>query len=320
MLEQETQPTETQPTETPEAPVEETQEPTSEDIKNALLETIPGYQELQEQEKEPEPEPEPVEETQQQEKLPEDDDVSLRKQERDIKKKFRRLNQQMEEFEKQRSEFEAKLKALEEDPVAFLQEKGITLSEWAKKQVETPEIKAMKEIDKLRQELKQKEEAEKAKQAQEQEAMYFEQLQGAIQKEFEVAAEKYTTLSVLLQDNILNKEAFWPYLAADIQAQYDETGEKPDLEVVFQRYEDTFRKLAESLSKVYGSSVKEKAGRSPDVPSNGKAKTPPKQTLPYKSNQIPNTLSNRQVQSSGMETEPQTREELEAAVRRKYGL
>lgn len=307
-------------TETEVQEVQATEEPVQEEYDSSvvaqdLLSSDPNYQALQQalqqqeaDESQEKVDEEPAKEPEAKEEVQEVQEVPLRKQEREIRKKFQRLTKQQEELDRKTQEIDAILKEMQEDPVSFLQSKGVTLSEWAKRQVETPEIKAMKEIDKLRQELKEKEERDKLREMEAQETQYQKQLQSAIQQEFKSAAEKYTTLSVLIQDQVLNEEAFWPYIASDIQEQFDQTGEKPDLEIVFQRYEDVFRRLAESLSKVYN---KKKTGGKPDVPFTvaGKEKNPPRQTL-----------SASAVQSPGPEKEPSTPEEIEAMVRARFGL
>jgi len=223
---------------------------------------------------------------------------------RATQKLARRLKKQQEAYEKDKAEFEKKISIAKEDPIAYLQEMGITLSDWAEKQLDTKENKAFKEIEKLRKEMQDKEQKAAEERIKQESEYYHKELTGIVYNEFKNSANKFTHINALVSEGLFNNE-FFEAIAAKAQYEYDTTGEQPDLESIFMEEEKELEKLTNALLKIHNQ--RPVVGR---VGNNS-----PKTTTP-----VANTLSNRVNQVTSANKEPETPEEIKAKVMEKYGI
>jgi hypothetical protein len=222
---------------------------------------------------------------------------------RSWQKLARRLKKEQAELAERQKKFEDQLIKSKEDPVAYLQEMGITVSEWADRQLsklDTKENKALiTRIAKL--EEKELESQKKLQEQQEQqEQQYKEQLTNVVKQEFNNVKEKYTHVNVLITEGILNN-TFFESLADSIQTEYEDTGIKPDLHAAFEVQEAELRKLYKALSKAYN--------QTGDRP--GTEKT---------ISQAPLTLSKATNQVSTANNAAKNPEEIKAEIMSKYGI
>ena len=219
---------------------------------------------------------------------------------RSWQKLAKRLKKEQAELADRQKKFEDQLLKSKEDPVAFLQEMGITVSEWAERQLDTKENKALKEVEKLRKSLEEKELEGQKKLQEQQDLQYKEQLTNVVKQEFNNVKEKYTHVNVLITEGILNN-TFFESLADSIQTEYEDTGIKPDLHAAFEVQEAELRKLYKALSKAYN--------QTGDRP--GTEKT---------ISQAPLTLSKATNQVSTANNAAKTPEEIKAEIMSKYGI
>ena len=219
---------------------------------------------------------------------------------RSWQKLAKRLKKEQAELSDRQKKFEDQLLKSKEDPVAFLQEMGITVSEWAERQLDTKENKALKEVEKLRKSLEEKELEGQKKLQEQQDLQYKEQLTNVVKQEFNNVKEKYTHVNVLITEGILNN-TFFESLADSIQTEYEDTGIKPDLHAAFEVQEAELRKLYKALSKAYN--------QTGDRP--GTEKT---------ISQAPLTLSKATNQVSTANNAAKNPEEIKAEIMSKYGI
>ena len=219
---------------------------------------------------------------------------------RSWQKLAKRLKKEQAELSDRQKKFEDQLLKSKEDPVAYLQEMGITVSEWAERQLDTKENKALKEVEKLRKSLEEKELEGQKKLQEQQDLQYKEQLTNVVKQEFNNVKEKYTHVNVLITEGILNN-TFFESLADSIQTEYEDTGVKPDLHAAFEVQEAELRKLYKALSKAYN--------QTGDRP--GTEKT---------ISQAPLTLSKATNQVSTANNAAKNPEEIKAEIMSKYGI
>lgn len=219
---------------------------------------------------------------------------------RQTQKLARRLKKEQEEFDKKRVEFESLLEKAKVDPVAYLAEQGITISEWASKQMETKDNKALRELERYKKEVAEKEAQNQKLQAEQ----YNRQLTMVVEQEFNLPKnlEKYTHINVLVKEGLVNQD-FFAGIAQRLQEEFDETGVKPDIEKHFQEQEQELRKIYTVLSKAYKN---DQTGNGP-----GKEKT---------ISQASQTLSSKNTQVSAVNTESKSPEEIKAEIMQKYGI
>ena len=219
---------------------------------------------------------------------------------RQTQKLARRLKKEQEEFDKKRVEFESLLEKAKVDPVAYLAEQGITISEWASKQMETKDNKALRELERYKKEVAEKEAQNQKLQAEQ----YNRQLTMVVEQEFNLPKnlEKYTHINVLVKEGLVNQD-FFAGIAQRLQEEFDETGVKPDIEKHFQEQEQELRKIYTVLSKAYKN---DQTGNGP-----GKEKT---------ISQASQTLSSKNTQVSAINTESKSPEEIKAEIMQKYGI
>ena len=219
---------------------------------------------------------------------------------RQTQKLARRLKKEQEEFDKKRVQFESLLEKAKVDPVAYLAEQGITISEWASKQMETKDNKALRELERYKKEVAEKEAQNQKLQAEQ----YNRQLTMVVEQEFNLPKnlEKYTHINVLVKEGLVNQD-FFAGIAQRLQEEFDETGVKPDIEKHFQEQEQELRKIYTVLSKAYKN---DQTGNGP-----GKEKT---------ISQASQTLSSKNTQVSAINTESKSPEEIKAEIMQKYGI
>lgn len=219
---------------------------------------------------------------------------------RQTQKLARRLKKEQEEFDKKRVQFESLLEKAKVDPVAYLAEQGITISEWASKQMETKDNKALRELERYKKEVAEKEAQNQKLQAEQ----YNRQLTMVVEQEFNLPKnlEKYTHINVLVKEGLVNQD-FFAGIAQRLQEEFDETGVKPDIEKHFQEQEQELRKIYTVLSKAYKN---DQTGNGP-----GKEKT---------ISQASQTLSSKNTQVSAVNTESKSPEEIKAEIMQKYGI
>lgn len=257
---------------------------------------------IEEEQNDTEPAPAPEEEAK-----PEEDPKERRKQERDLAAKFRRLNRQAAEVEEKNKRAEEIIEKAKTKTLEFLADYGITLSDWVENQTETTEARALKEVENLRKQIAAEKAAEAQRQAEAEDARYFETLTNAVKYEFENISDEYSTLNALIQKGVFAENQIYSYIANDIQTEFEQSGKKPDIQAVFRKYEDAFSSMAEALVEA----KKPKIGGVPNV----KTKNTLVQ-IPTK----PTTLSKTNVEAVGSTPEPKTQEEIEALIRQKYGF
>lgn len=239
-------------------------------------------------------------ETKEAPEVPEKETQEDKHERRSWQKLAKRLKKEQAELADRQKKFEEQLLKSKEDPVAFLQEMGITVSEWAERQLDTKENKALKEVEKLRKSLEEKEIETQKKLQEQQDLQYKEQLTNVVKQEFNNVKEKYTHVNVLITEGILNN-TFFESLAEQIQTEYEDTGIKPDLHAAFEVQEVELRKLYKALSKAYN--------QTGDRP--GTEKT---------ISQAPLTLSKATNQVSTANNAAKNPEEIKAEIMSKYGI
>lgn len=219
---------------------------------------------------------------------------------RQTQKLARRLKKEQEEFDRKRVEFEAMLEKAKVDPVAYLAEQGITISEWASRQMETKDNKALRELERYKKEVAEKEAQNQRLQAEQ----YNRQLTMVVEQEFNLPKnlEKYTHINVLVKEGLVNQD-FFAGIAQRLQEEFEETGIKPDIEKHFQEQEQELRRIYTVLSKAYKN---DQTGNGP-----GKEKT---------ISQASQTLSSKNTQVSALNAEPKSPEEIKAEIMQKFGI
>lgn len=226
-----------------------------------------------------------------------------KKEKRDLSKKFRKLNKEREAFEKEKSEVLNLKASIKLDPIKFLQDNGITIQDWAKAQLETPDKKAIRELEKYKTEQAEKEKAREAQLAAQEASVYQEKLVGVIKSEFTTNKDQdYSNINALISEGILN-DTFFSEIADQVQTEFNETGVKPDLHKIFGEQEKQLQRLYDVLSK-------QRSVKTTRLVAD-KGKPAPAAT---------NTLSNRATQVVEAPTAENDPNKIKALVMEKYGI
>jgi hypothetical protein len=147
-----------------------------------------------------------------------EDNKEAKPRDRALARKWRKYNRQMEAYQRERQEFDQVQSLAKTNPVEFLKRYGKTLEDWATSEVETPETRAMSEVEKLKAEIqKEKEEAQKLKTE-----TQYQRNQTIIQEAVaaKLIPETHRHISALISEGLLNKQEVTKDIASQLQESY----------------------------------------------------------------------------------------------------
>jgi hypothetical protein len=170
------------------------------------------------------------------------DEAEWRRIDRKVTKKFHNLKKEVQELEQQKQEFSRVVKLAQQDPIAFLEAQGITINDWAERQ-----LKPQSEVEQLRLEIEKEKQEKLAIITQQQQEQYWHDLTTSVGSYFDKNKEQYANTAALVQAGHLPQ--FFDTLANDVQTIYEETGLKPDLDDILDQYEQYYSNVVDVLTK-----------------------------------------------------------------------